>query len=75
MACHESKPGDESHCIGWLMQQLGPGNNIGLRIQMMSYDLSAVELDGDQHECFEDTLPIRRNRRSKRVDRSSDVKA
>lgn len=63
MACHESKPGDESHCIGWLAHQLGPGNNIGLRLEMLSYDLSGVKLDGDQHDRFEDTLPKRRRRK------------
>ncbi len=57
MACHESPVGDESFCVGWLMNQLGPGNNIGLRIKMLKYDLSGIELDGDQHETFEDTLP------------------
>lgn len=66
MACHESQPGETMHCIGWLFNQLGPGNNIGLRLQMMSYDLSGVELDGEQHDRFEDTLPKRRRRESAR---------
>ena len=57
MACHESMPGQEMHCIGWLHNQLGVGNNIGLRLKMMDYDLSKVELVGEQHETFEDTLP------------------
>ncbi len=57
MACHELAIGNESHCIGWLMNQLGPGNNIPLRLEMRKYDLSKIELDGEQHETFEDTLP------------------
>jgi hypothetical protein len=57
MACHESKPGEENHCIGWLMNQLGDGKNIPLRIAMRDYDLSKVKLDGEQHSCFQDTLP------------------
>lgn len=57
MACHESKPGKEAHCIGWLVNQLGPGNNIMLRLQMREYDLSKVETVGEQHSRFEDTLP------------------
>lgn len=57
MACHESPVGKETYCVGWLMNQLGPGNNIPLRIQMMKYDLSGVELHGEQHKTFEDTLP------------------
>ena len=44
MACHESKEGDEAYCIGWLMHQLGPGNNIGLRMRMLDYDLGKVQL-------------------------------
>lgn len=58
MACHESQPGDEEYyCIGWLVNQLGPGNNIGLRIKMLNYDLSRVRLRGDNHEEFSETLP------------------
>lgn len=58
MACHESEPGNEAHCVGWLMNQLGPGNNIGLRLAMMGCEnLRYVQLDGPQHDRFEDTLP------------------
>jgi len=55
MACHET---DDAHCVGWLMNQLGPGNNIGLRIQMIRCEnIKEVRLIGEQHERFEDTLP------------------
>lgn len=58
MACHETPVGDEVPCVGWLANQLGPGNNIPLRIACsaghIDYD---YELVGDQHECLEDTLP------------------
>ncbi len=58
MACHESPVGEEAHCVGWVANQLGPGNNLGLRIQMLSCEnVGAIRLDGDQHERFEDTLP------------------
>lgn len=57
MACHETRVGEESFCIGWLMNQMGSGNNIGLRLKMMSYDLKGIKLDGPQHETFEATLP------------------
>lgn len=60
MACHESKPGQEQPCCGWLHNQLGVGNNLGLRLAAMSGQVDAdVELDGEQHEAFEDTLPER----------------
>jgi hypothetical protein len=55
MACHESH---DAHCIGWLVNQLGPGNNIGLRIQMLSCENgNRLKTIGEQHERFEDTLP------------------
>lgn len=58
MACHEHPPGDEAHCVGWLAHQLGPGNNIGLRLQMLQCEnVGQIHLDGEQHERFEDTLP------------------
>lgn len=62
MACHESSPEEEMHCVGWLMNQLDRGNNISLRIQMMKYDLSGVRLFGGQLETFEDTLPCKEGR-------------
>ena len=59
MACHEHPVGDEAHCIGWLMHQLGPGNNIGLRLRMRTCENARhIQLDGEQHETFEDTLPL-----------------
>lgn len=55
MACHET---DDAHCIGWLVNQLGPGNNIGLRIKMIYCENAGkIRLRGEQHETFEDTLP------------------
>jgi hypothetical protein len=55
MACHETH---DAHCLGWLSHQLGPGNNIALRIHTMSCDnIGRVRLVGEQHQTFEDTLP------------------
>lgn len=55
MACHETH---DAHCVGWLANQLGPGNNIGLRLMVRSCDnIKDVKLAGEQHETFEDTLP------------------
>lgn len=55
MACHETH---DAHCLGWLMNQLGPGNNIGLRLQMRKCtNIHEVELCGEQHATFQDTLP------------------
>lgn len=55
MACHETH---DAHCIGWLVNQMGPGNNIALRLSMMRCEnFSSVRTIGEQHETFEDTLP------------------
>lgn len=58
MACHETPVNQEQPCIGWLHNQLGRGNNIALRLHVMNHrDLGDFELDGEQHDSFEDTLP------------------
>ena len=55
MACHETH---DTHCIGWLVNQLGEGNNIALRLEMSSCEnADKIKLVGEQHERFEDTLP------------------
>jgi Family of unknown function (DUF6283) len=58
MACHESMPGREIVCVGWLAHQLGPGNNLPLRLAVIAGRIDGrFELSGAQHERFEDTLP------------------
>lgn len=55
MACHET---DDAHCVGWVAHQAGPGNNLGLRVALMTCENAhRIRLRGPQHECFEDTLP------------------
>ena len=57
MACHESPVGEESHCVGWLINQLGPGNNIPLRMDMMKCEnVKDIQLVGEQHSSFSETL-------------------
>lgn len=57
MACHEFPLGKEQMCVGWLANQLGPGNNIGLRMRAARGEIPPFKLVGKQHETFEDTLP------------------
>jgi len=58
MSCHEHPAGDEAHCIGWLVNQIGQGNNLSLRMQMFSCEnLDRIRLLGDQHPTLEDTFP------------------
>lgn len=58
MACHSSKENAPEACVGWLDNQLGPGNNIGLRLRAMSWkNIDQIRTFGDQHQAFEDTLP------------------
>lgn len=65
MACHYSKPGAEIVCAGWLHNQLGPGNNIGARLGVMTGRLPVPTVIGKQHPTFEATLP-KTSRRIKR---------
>lgn len=57
MACHESTADNMQPCVGWLANQLGPGNNIGLRLWASKNLKVRLKLVGEQHETFEDTLP------------------
>jgi hypothetical protein len=65
MACHETGIGSELPCVGWLAHQVGPGNNLGLRLAVVTGRIDGnVETVGPQHARFEDTLPkVRRGRR------------
>lgn len=57
MACHHSNTGDEHHCVGWLYNQLGVGNNIALRMHMRNCEnLKNLKVIGKQHERFQQTL-------------------
>lgn len=58
MACHETPVGKEVPCVGWLVHQLGPGNNFPLRLAVMGGRIDGnVETVGEQHATLEDTLP------------------
>lgn len=58
MACHESHPGSELPCVGWLENQLGAGNNLVLRMAALTGQIDAdVDTVGEQHQRLEDTLP------------------
>ncbi len=58
MACHESDPSEGMHCVGWLMNQIGPGNNIWLRVSARDCDnWQELRTHGDQHQTFAETLP------------------
>lgn len=58
MACHETAIGKELPCVGWLENQLGPGNNIALRLRVVTGDIDGdVETVGEQHATLEDTFP------------------
>jgi hypothetical protein len=58
MACHETSVGQILPCVGWLVHQMGPGNNFALRLRVVTGQIDAnVQTVGPQHERFEDTLP------------------
>lgn len=57
MACHYSKLGQEFPCAGWLHHQLGVGNNVWLRLEVIQGRMPMPEIHGKQHQQFNDTLP------------------
>jgi Family of unknown function (DUF6283) len=58
MACHESKVGKELPCVGWIANQAGIGNNLGLRLALLRGVVDGnVETVGPQHETLEETFP------------------
>jgi hypothetical protein len=58
MACHESAPGQDRVCVGWLHQQLTTGNNLALRLRVIRGHVNGdYVLDGVQHATLADTLP------------------
>ena len=56
MSCHEYPVGSERACVGWLAHQLGPGNNIALRIAARDMKVGALDLEGPQCRSFDETL-------------------
>ena len=62
MACHYSEPGTESYCAGWIENQIGPGNNIAVRLAVMRGTMPRPKCIGAQHETLNATLPKRRRR-------------
>lgn len=53
MACHETYAPEQQACVGWLSNQLGPGNNMGLRLAVMGKLKEPLLLAGSQHESVE----------------------
>jgi hypothetical protein len=60
MSCHYSNSGADFPCAGWLHNQLGVGNNLGVRMAVLRGSLPVPEVEGDHHGRFEDTLIHRR---------------
>jgi hypothetical protein len=57
MACHKSKTGADIPCVGWMVNQLGPGNNLALRMAVISGRVDAhVVTVGPQHRTLQETL-------------------
>lgn len=58
MSCHYFTPEDEVYCVGWMYNQLGSGNNIRLRMEMMNCsNINQLTILGEQHCSFEHTIP------------------
>lgn len=58
MACHADGGKNNIPCVGWLVNQLGPGNNIRLRMKLFNDPKAAkLQVVGPQHPNFESTIP------------------
>jgi hypothetical protein len=54
MSCHKH---EAAHCIGWLVNQIGAGNNIGMRLQLMKCkNAKDIEVYGEQYQTFRETI-------------------
>lgn len=57
MMCHHAKSNEFRPCLGWLVYAIGPGQNFGARMIANNIkNLGDVQLLGEQHETFQDTL-------------------
>lgn len=58
MACHRSKEDAPTVCAGWASNQLGPGNNLALRmVAIRDPRFHGPLVDGPQHPNLESTIP------------------
>lgn len=58
MQCHETPETKPLPCVGWLVHQLGPGNNLRLRMALIAGQIDGnVETIGPQHRRPEDVVP------------------
>lgn len=57
MACHYSTDEKPISCVGWVANQIGPGNNLALRLRAMTDpEIANVVTVGPQRAHFEDTF-------------------
>lgn len=58
MQCHETPNEEPLPCVGWLVHQLGSGNNLRLRMAVISGQIDPnVETVGPQHSHPENVVP------------------
>lgn len=48
MQCHDSEDEDPQYCAGWVVNQLGPGNNLQLRVMALDGRFDDVRTVGPQ---------------------------
>jgi hypothetical protein len=53
MECHNGKRGANRPCAGWLHHQLGVGNNLGVRLAVITERMPTPKVFGEQHEDLE----------------------
>ena len=58
MSCHETDIHDECPCVGWVFNQIKNDNIVLRMILFNDPDYQNLEVYGEQHETFEDTIPL-----------------
>ncbi|MDJ0579661.1 DUF6283 family protein [Crocosphaera sp.] len=57
MNCHEHDSSDQVPCVGWVCNQV-KNNNLQLRLVLIEDPkVNQLEVVGEQHDIFEDTIP------------------
>lgn len=55
--CHEHDLSDQVPCVGWVYNQIN-NNNLQLRLALINEPkVNQLEVVGEQHDIFEDTIP------------------
>ena len=52
MQCHDTQDDEPKACTGWVIHELGPGNNMGLRLKALAGGFEDLETVGPQRRSI-----------------------